>query len=258
MIDDRSSDGVPRPSVGGRGTGSRPMGRHAARTDEGAALDSLLRGGGARRIEWPPPTRWLLVVAGCVAAGAMAWLVLGQSHEPAEVSLPRADSTARSPAVGVPGDAPTTTISAGPVAHIAGAVNQPGIVHLEAGSRVADALTAAGGIRGDADLDRINLAAPVVDGERIYVLAVGQAGEPAAPAAATSSSSGAGATVVDLNSATLDQLDSLAGVGPATAKAIVDYRSQHGPFHRVEDLLDVRGIGDAKLESLRSSIRVGP
>ena len=216
------------------------MGRHAARTDEGAALDSLLRGGGARRIEWPPPTRWLLVVAGCVAAGAMAWLVLGQSHEPAEVSLPRADSTARSPAVGVPGDAPTTTISAGPVA------------------RVADALTAAGGIRGDADLDRINLAAPVVDGERIYVLAVGQAGEPAAPAAATSSSSGAGATVVDLNSATLDQLDSLAGVGPATAKAIVDYRSQHGPFHRVEDLLDVRGIGDAKLESLRSSIRVGP
>jgi len=213
-----------------------------------------------------------LGVAAAVAVGAMAWMVLGQRHDPAELTLPRATPsgptatgptatgpTATGPSTGVSTGVSTTVPSVGPVAHVAGAVNHPGLVRLAPGARVDEAVAAAGGFRPDADLDRVNLAAPVTDGARVYVLALGQQSEPGAtgPAPVSSGPTSAPDAVVDLNAATLEQLDSLPGVGPATAKAIIDYRSQHGPFRRVEDLLDVRGIGDAKLEALRPTVRVG-
>jgi competence protein ComEA len=156
------------------------------------------------------------------------------------------------------------------VVHVAGAVAAPGVVRLGNGSRVVDAVTAAGGLRADADPDRVNLAATLVDGQRVVVPIVGQP-IPAevAPAPVPSSggtttaagaSSGAASTgaPVDLNTATAEQLDALPGVGPSTAAAILDHRSSAGPFTSVDQLLDVRGIGEAKLEALRDLVSVGP
>ncbi len=147
--------------------------------------------------------------------------------------------------------------------HVAGAVAQPGLRTVPAPARVADAVAAAGGPSPDADLDRLNLAAPVADGQRIYVLRHGEATEPPVAGGAgtgaggASGASGAGAGPVNLNTATAEQLDTLPGVGPATAQAIITYRQQHGGFRRVDDLLDVRGIGDARMEQLRPLVTVG-
>lgn len=156
--------------------------------------------------------------------------------------------------------------------HVAGGVVRPGLVRLPAGARVADALTAAGGPER-ADLDRINLAERVADGQRVWIPRVG---EPTAPpavalaAVASTPTSANGATaapgasglgagsastgVVHLNSASEADLDTLPGVGPATASAIVAYRDEHGPFRTVDDLLEVRGIGPAKLAAMRSRL----
>ncbi len=257
-----------------------PDRRHAARPESADALDELLRPAPARWAPRLPSSRLLIGLAAAVAVGSIAWLTLSASHQPAELTLPRADSSSAvapntagaptSPNAGVPGapnagvPAVSTTSIVGVVAHVVGAVNEPGVVHLAAGARVTDAVDAAGGFRGDADLERINLASPVTDGERVYVVAVGQAAVPTAVGGtgaspgATSAGSGATPSIIDLNAATAEQLDALPGVGPSTASAIVDYRTKNGPFTRVEDLLDVRGIGDAKLEALRESVTVGP
>jgi len=249
-----------------------PGRRHAARPEPPDALDELLRPGPTRGVGWPPSPRLLIGIAAVVAIGSIGWLTLSSSHQPAELTLPRADANSADAAVraaaspsanaGVP-TASTTSI-AGVVAHVAGAVNQPGVVHLAAGARVTDAVDAAGGLRDDADPERINLAAPVTDGERVYVVAVGQVAAPTAvggtavSSGAAGSATGAAPSIIDLDAATAEQLDALPGVGPATAAAIVDYRTKNGPFTRVEDLLDVRGIGDAKLDALRDSVTVGP
>ncbi len=146
------------------------------------------------------------------------------------------------------------------VAHVVGAVAAPGVRRLPAGARVVDAVDAAGGALPDADLARLNLAALVVDGQQVYVLRQGEvppppltgAGGQADPSGAAVGSAGP----VDVNRATADQLDELPGVGPATAEAIIAHREQHGPFGSVEDLLDVRGIGEAKLDQLRDLVTV--
>lgn len=256
-----------------------PDRRHAAPTEPADALDELLRPAPTRWVGRLPSSRLLIGIAAAAAVGSIAWLTLSASHQPAELTLPRADSGSAgatntvgapaSPNTGVPtasnGGVPaaSTTSIAGVVAHVAGAVNQPGVVHLAAGARVTDAVDASGGFRDDADLERINLAAPVTDGERVYVVAVGQTSAPTAVGGTGASPSATGGatvaapSIIDLNAATAEQLDALPGVGPATASAIVDYRTKNGPFTRVEDLLDVRGIGDAKLEALRDSVTVG-
>jgi competence protein ComEA len=160
----------------------------------------------------------------------------------------------------------TTTSAPSPVmAHVAGAVVRPGVYLLGATARVADAVAAAGGARPDADLARVNLAAPVRDGTRVYLPVVGETppavvGQDSSAGSAGNGSAGASATgdsdaVVDLNTATPDQLDALPGVGPATAAAIVRHRAT-APFTAVDDLLGVPGIGPAKLESLRARVRV--
>jgi competence protein ComEA len=147
------------------------------------------------------------------------------------------------------------------VVQAAGAVQRPGVYRLPNGARVADVVTAAGGPAADADLQAVALAAKVTDGARVYVPRQGET----APDAATAPPSTAGSSVtaptsaapLDLNQATAAELDTLPGVGPATAKAIVDYRTDHGPFSSVDDLLAVRGIGPAKLDGFRSLVRVG-
>jgi competence protein ComEA len=154
--------------------------------------------------------------------------------------------------------------------HVAGAVKSPGVYRLAVSARVIDAVTAAGGPASDADLERINLAQVLVDTEQVFI--PGRTTRSATPTIAprhrptttvasprvptqqgTSPSSGA---LVDLNTAMAPELDALPGVGPATAKAIIDYRTSKGKFSRVEDLLNVAGIGPAKLAALRDLVTV--
>ena len=165
-----------------------------------------------------------------------------------EASLPRAsESLPVAPATPLSSPAPAVVVQA------AGAVVHPGLYHLPPGARVDDLVTAAGGLAPDADSDRINLAAPVADGQKIYVPRLG---EPIPPDVNAAGASPSAPEPIDLNSASVAQLDGLPGVGPATAQAVVDYRSQHGRFRSVDDLLNVRGIGAAKLEQIRPLVRV--
>jgi len=164
---------------------------------------------------------------------------------------------------GAAGEAAAPTSAVAPlVVQAAGAVARPGVYRLGAGARVGDLLDAAGGLSLEADPDRINLAAPLTDGVRIYVLRRGEAdpspvvGGGTGTGAGGPTLNGAPSAPLDLNTATVDQLDQLPGVGPATAAAIVDERRQHGPFASVNDLSRVRGIGPAKLAALRNRVRV--
>jgi competence protein ComEA len=156
------------------------------------------------------------------------------------------------------------------VVHVAGAVRRPGVYRLEEGERIADAVKRAGGRAPGADLDAINLAAKVKDGVQILVprrVAGGRAGGGAAPAAGggiapagvgvgTAGAAGAAPPVIDLNSATAEQLDTLDGVGPATAAKILQYRAEHGPFRSVDDLDQIPGIGPKRLAAIRPRVRV--
>jgi competence protein ComEA len=151
----------------------------------------------------------------------------------------------------------TTTVATEVVVHVAGAVLRPGGITLPPGSRVVDAIDAAGGVAADADPGRHNLAAELTDGERVSVPRTGEAAPPPVEGAAgDGGASGERSGPVDLNTATLDQLDDLPGVGPATAQAIIDWRDEHGGFSSVDQLLEVRGIGEAKLADLRDLVTV--
>jgi competence protein ComEA len=133
------------------------------------------------------------------------------------------------------------------VVDVAGAVRRPGLYHLAAGTRIADAVAAAGGATAKADITLVNLAAPLADGEQVLV--------PARGAVTASASSAPSPTApLDLNTASLEQLDALPGVGPATAQKIVDYRQAHGPFRNVDELEAVPGIGPAKLAQLKGLV----
>ncbi|PYY35827.1 ComEA family DNA-binding protein [Curtobacterium sp. MCBD17_030] len=181
-----------------------------------------------------------------------------------------------SAAVPVPSSTAAPTASAVPataVLYVVGAVEHPGVVTVGADARVADALVAAGGAVADADLSRLNLARPVVDGERLYVPRVGEtdvpaelpAGAGAGPggsASGTTGSSGAGSgagavpDVVDLNTADAAALETLPGIGPALAERILSWRDEHGGFRSVEDLLEVSGIGEGRFAELQDRVRV--
>jgi competence protein ComEA len=143
--------------------------------------------------------------------------------------------------------------------HVAGAVRRPGVYRLSAGARVDDALRRAGGPRRRADLTAVNLAAKLEDGRQVLVPERGAAPATAAPATAGSSpgaSAAAPTQPVNLNTATLEQLDTLDGVGPGIAKRILDYRQQHGGFKRIEELGEVPGIGAKRLATLTPLVSV--
>jgi competence protein ComEA len=207
-------------------------------------LDSLVdavRAGGVAR-----------VVVGAVAAAAVvlaAVLLLRPTARaaPVEDVLPRA--SAAPVASAAPPAAPSTLVI---VVQAAGAVARPGVYRLPPGARVDDLVRAAGGLAPDADGDRVNLAAVLSDGQRVYVPRAGED----VPADAATSGSSSTAELIDLNRASISDLDALPGIGPTTAQAIVDYRTKHGRFRSVDDLLDVRGIGPAKLDEIRPFVKV--
>jgi len=137
---------------------------------------------------------------------------------------------------------------------VAGAVKRPGVYRLSSSQRVEDALERAGGPTRRADLSQINRAAKLEDGRQILVPL--RASKTTAPTAAAATASEAPDQPVNLNTATLEQLDTLDGVGPATAQKILDYRTEHGGFGAVDELDQIPGIGEKRLAALREKVRV--
>jgi competence protein ComEA len=135
------------------------------------------------------------------------------------------------------------------VVDVAGAVRRPGLYRLARSARIADAIALAGGFTRRADRVGVNIAAPVADGEEIVVPARG-----AGTAGASSGAEPSPTAPLDLNTATLEQLDALPGIGPTTAQKILDYRQAHGPFHSVADLDAVPGIGQGRIEQLKGLV----
>ncbi|MEM8902514.1 MAG: helix-hairpin-helix domain-containing protein [Actinomycetota bacterium] len=198
----------------------------------------------SRRALWLRPD---LLVAGALVVAALVGAVLW--WWPATGSVPTERVEATLPLATAPTAAPVELH-----VHAAGAVRQPGLYRMPAGARVADVIDAAGGVTPEADLDRINLAAPVTDGGQVFVPVEGEAfagASPGAPGAPQATGP------IDLNTADAARLEALPGVGPATAQAIVTHRDEHGPFASVDGLLDVSGIGPAKLDAVRDLVVAG-
>lgn len=173
------------------------------------------------------------------------------SHTLAQSSSERAESGSASVAAG-----PSAPASAGGkaddvVVYVSGAVASPGVLTLPATSRVIDAITAAGGATPEADLESINLARVIVDGEQIRVGVVGESPPPAS--SATGATAGTG-TCVRLATATEAELQTLPGIGPALATRIISYRSTHPRLSSVEELDDVPGIGPSLIEKIRPGV----
>lgn len=230
----------------------------------GHPLDHAVLEPGSRR--W----RWLLSRRGAAAVGLVLALlvivVVAQTSGRMPTSaLPVQDPHASlvDSALGDPGagasstaTAPTDAVSSGAVVtvHVVGQVRAPGVVRLPPGSRIADAVAAAGGATDEADVQAVNLARPAVDGEQVYVPA---RGEPARAAGVGSDPSGGSpGNVIDLNSADVAALDTLPGIGPVLAGRIIDWRKQHGRFAAVDELGEVAGIGSTLLGKLRDRVRV--
>jgi competence protein ComEA len=199
-----------------------------------------------------------LVVAAVVAVAAWWVLKAAPRAEPVQLAeqhvLPT--SVPASDQASVPTGSVPSVATAGPlvVVDVAGKVRRPGIVELRAGSRVVDALHAAGGVRRGVDTSTLNLARVLVDGEQI-VVGLDVPAMPS-PAPATGGATGTAIAPVDLNTATLEQLDTLPGIGPVTAQAILDWRTDNGGFTSVDELLEVSGIGDATLADIEAYVYV--
>ncbi len=189
----------------------------------------------------------IALAAAVLAVVVVAVHVLGGSRTPSTASV----SSAEIPALATPASSPASARAAGSVVvvDVAGAVRRPGVYRLPPGSRIADAISRAGGAARHANESLVDLAAPLADGEQVLVPA--GAGGVVAPAGAGGSASTA---PVDLNTATVEQLDALPGIGPVTAQKIVDYRTQHGPFTSVDDLDAIPGIGPSRIDNLRGQV----
>jgi competence protein ComEA len=168
----------------------------------------------------------------------------------AQASYAKKDDGARTAAAGGASPAPGGEI----VVDVSGKVRKPGIHRLPAGSRVVDALRAAGGVRPGVNTEGLNQARFLVDGEQVLVGASPGAGAPAGGSAPGAARAGPAAPI-SLNTATADQLDTLPGVGPVLAQHIIDYRTRHGGFRSVDELRQVNGIGDRRFTDLRSLVR---
>lgn len=232
---------------------ARDRGRGRSPLSE-AELDALFAGPQRPRLK---ATVGVVVTLALVAAAV--FVLVAALHPRASASVPTLAPAASGP--------PTLEADAGGLlVHVLGAVRTPGVYELAAGARVVDAIAAAGGLADDADPGGINLARTLQDGEQVRIPRLGevveQAGAGGAGGGGSAGGSGGAGTggsadgLIDLNTATLDQLDTLPRIGPALAQRILDYRQANGPFTSVDELGEVDGIGDATLEGLRSRVRV--
>lgn len=208
------------------------------------------------------------MVLACTLLGvAAAFLlgVIGAAQEPVLIERAATSETQRMEAEGDDADeeraeAGVDTGAEGDeietvVVDVGGAVIEPGVVELDAGSRVADAIEAAGGLAIDADCTTLNQAQLLQDGQKVYVPKEGEIDASGALVDSSTQEAGqAATTLVNINTATLEELDALPGVGPATAQAIIDDREANGPFASEEDIMRVSGIGEKKYEKLKGSI----
>lgn len=189
-----------------------------------------------RLIPWLRRSGWAYLLL-AVALAALAWRIAGRTPAPTQPDAAR-------PAVVTPRE-PTQLL-----VHVAGAVRKPGVYRIAGDGRVIQAIRLAGGPAPTADLGLVNLAAPLQDGQQVLVprRATTAAGAPVATAGTAT------AGPVSLSSATAEQLDTLDGIGPTLAARIVAWRGQHGGFASVDQLLDVPGIGETRLEALRGKV----
>lgn len=210
----------------------------------------------------------LVVVA--IAAGFI-WYRLGAGDSASSSTTRRTPATSARTTTAPTADAPAARSSAANVGstgatkkgthvtvHVAGAVAKPGVYDLAGGARVIDAIEAAGGGAPDSDLNRLNLAAKVADGQRVLVQRVGEAA-PAGSASAGGSGSGGSADpsgLVNLNSATQAELEALPGIGPSLAGSIITERERRGGFRSVNELRDVRGIGEKRFADLKDKVTI--
>ena len=223
-------------------------------------------------IRWVGFSRILASAFGVIVMVVGVWWVVRVPPPPPESTIPFASSTVAASSVGAGSVAiPTMPVSRITV-YVSGEVAKPGVYVLLPTARMIDAVQAAGGATSAADLVVVNLAAPLVDAAQVFIPRIGSTPRvklprphaginlPTAGTAAVGAVGGTSATavpgIVDLNSASLSDLDSLPGVGPSTAQAIIDYRVANGPYASVDDLLSVRGIGPSKLAAMRARVRV--
>ncbi len=201
-------------------------------------LDSLSRG----------ELTGLVIVVVATLLGAGFWYMRSLPR-PVDIAAPAdAVSPVVSPVAGLAGS--PTPSPASIIVDVAGWVRRPGVYEFATGDRVIDAVNRAGGARNGADLTSLNLAAPLTDGTQIVIPKPGST----ASVGAGSSSTGAvssGSALININTASETELEDLPSVGPVTAAAIIEYRTQNGPFATVDDLIDVSGIGPATLEDIR-------
>lgn len=263
---------------------------HLARPGGASTSHAQFREEIGARLRWIGPGRILLTLAAAGAVGVGGVLLMrvpdptqigreavaeARAEQYAPVTTPEFELLPLSGVneeaeVGSSQSDPTTAMEPSAretvIVHVAGAVREPGVFVLDASARVVDAVRLAGGPKLEADLDAVNLAAPVVDGQRVRIptaqeVSAGWAadpipsGVPSTPAPAAPSHGGP--AIVNLNTASAQELATLPGVGPVTAAAIIADRAARGPFRRVDDLARVRGIGSAKVAALRPMARVG-
>jgi competence protein ComEA len=230
------------------------------------------------RLKWFGVSRMIGTVLSVAFVGVAGWWLVQVPPPPPEANLSFASTTvAASPTIGVSASSINTTPQIITV-HVAGAVKNPGVYRLKYGSRINDGIVAAGGATSAANLDVINLATVLNEGEQIYVpkrgekphvitnrpqvggaggvAGAGGAGGAGGVAGAGGAANSAVPQLININLASVVELEQLPGVGPATAKAIVAYREKNGAFLKVEDLLKVRGIGPAKLSEILPRARV--
>lgn len=250
-VDDDSwaPDGV------GRMEGRAPAGAEDADLDDEAGDPRVEPAEWARRA-WEFGRAHVVVVAIIGLAGVL-WAVLGMAQArtvPVEVVA--------TPVAGATPAASATPTARSILVHVVGAVHRPGVVRLPEGARVADAVEAAGGPTAEARLGELNLAAPVADGSQVVIGSEKRpTSEVRAPSGGASGAGGGGSGVaaidrIDLNTATAEQLDTLPGVGPVMAQAILSWRAKHGRFARVEELQEVDGVGPKTYAQLAPHVRV--
>lgn len=202
---------------------------------------------------WMGPWRLVGGALGLAVAAAGGWWLVRSPPPPVESTIPFAVTST------VVSVAPVSTAPVAVAVHVAGAVVRPGVYQVPPDARVVDAVRAAGGATAKADLDAVNLARGVTDGEQVYIPRRGRpsGGAPgSAPGRGGSPATPPPTGPVNLNTATVAQLDALPGVGPSIAAAIVEYRGRTGGFASVEDLEKVPGIGPSKMEAIRPLVTV--